>query len=127
MLTGRTLETHAKMFGIGSSATTRQDWLAVRSTFLNFDEVMRVLRALPTSLILILRNINIVRSINRELGCPVNRFNIMARRLVKVCSLKRNLAEVALFVLFCINMVLLIFPAVLLVAAVCNPKWVAGR
>ena len=80
MLTGRTLETHAKMFGIGSSAITQEDWLAVRSTFLNFDEVMKVLRALPTSLILILRNINIVRSINRELGCPVNRFNIMARR-----------------------------------------------
>lgn len=59
---------------------TREDWLAVRKTFIDFDEVVKVLRALPTSLILIIRNLNIVRSLNRELGCPVNRFNIMARR-----------------------------------------------
>jgi aarF domain-containing kinase len=59
---------------------TKEDWLAVRKTFFDFDEVMRVLRALPTSMILVLRNLNIVRSLNRELGCPVNRFNIMARR-----------------------------------------------
>ncbi len=82
ILTGRALESHAKMFGVGSSALTHEDWLAVRSTFLNLDEVMKILRALPTSLILILRNLNIVRSLNRELGCPVNRFNIMARRSV---------------------------------------------
>ncbi len=82
MLSGRALEMHAKMFGVGSSAMTKEDWIAVRSTFLNFDEVTRILRALPTSLILVLRNLNIVRSLNRELGCPVNRFNIMARRCV---------------------------------------------
>ena len=80
MLTGRSLDVHRKMFGLGNSAMTRDDWKQVRNTFLDFDEVMRVLRAMPTSLILTLRNINIVRSLNRELGCPVNRFNIMARR-----------------------------------------------
>lgn len=80
MLTGRSLSTHRKMFGVGSSAMTKEDWKDVRNTFFNFDEVMVVLRSMPSSLILILRNLNIVRSINRELGCPVNRFNIMARR-----------------------------------------------
>ncbi len=80
MLTGRALDTHQKMFGLGSSKLTREDWSAVRDTFLQFDEVMAVLRAMPTSIILILRNINIVRSLNRDLGCPVNRYNIMARR-----------------------------------------------
>lgn len=80
MLTGRSLESHRQLFGLGSSAMTRKDWMTVRNTFMQFDKVMNVLRALPTSLILVLRNINIVRSLNRDLGCPVNRYNIMARR-----------------------------------------------
>ena len=82
ILTGRSLQSHRDMFGVGSSMMTRADWLAVRKTFLNMDDVMTVLRAMPTSVILVVRNLNIVRSLNRELGCPVNRFNIMARRWV---------------------------------------------
>lgn len=82
ILTGRTLDTHLKMFGVGSSALTKEDWLAVRDTIINIDVVMEILHAMPTSLILVVRNLNIVRSLNRELGCPVNRFNIMARRYV---------------------------------------------
>ena len=85
ILTGRSLDTHKKMLGLGSSAMTKEDWLAVRSSFIQFDEVMAVLRALPSSLILIVRNINIVRSLNRELNCPVNRYNIMARRYIQAC------------------------------------------
>lgn len=85
MLTGRSLESHRQLFGLGSSAMTRKDWMAVRNTFMQFDKVMNVLRALPTSLILVLRNINIVRSLNRDLGCPVNRYNIMARRYKLTC------------------------------------------
>ena len=80
ILTGRSLDVHYKMFGLGNSALTREDLAAVRKTFFQFDEVMNVLRALPSSLILVVRNLNIVRSLNRELQCPVNRFNIMARR-----------------------------------------------
>lgn len=79
MLTGRTLDMHHQMFGRGTSALTRKDWLAVRNTFIQFDEVNKVLRALPTPLILVIRNLNIVRSLNRSLQCPVNRFTIMAR------------------------------------------------
>lgn len=82
ILTSRSLDQHRKMFGMGSSKMTREDWLNVRDTFFQFDDVMLLLRALPTSIILILRNINIVRSLNRDLGCPVNRFNIMARRYI---------------------------------------------
>ena len=85
ILTGRSLQAHRKQFGIGTSAMTKEDLLAVRETFVDFDEVIKVLRALPTSMILVVRNLNIVRSLNRELGCPVNRFNIMARRCGGVC------------------------------------------
>lgn len=82
ILTGRSVRSHQQRFGTGTSAMTKEDWLAVRNTFVNFDEVIEVLRALPTSLILVVRNLNIVRSLNRELGCPVNRFNIMARSAI---------------------------------------------
>ena len=85
MLTGRALSSHKKFFGSSpnSSSLTKDDWSAIRDTFSRFDEVMSILRLLPTSMILVLRNINIVRSINRELGSPVNRFNIMSKRWVK--------------------------------------------
>jgi aarF domain-containing kinase len=82
MLTGRALSSHKKFFGssASSSSLTRDDWSAIKETFSRFDEVMAILRLLPTSMILVLRNINIVRSLNRELGSPVNRFNIMSKR-----------------------------------------------
>ena len=79
ILTGRALSSHKQYFGL-SSTLTREDWKAVKNTFSRFDEVIGILRVLPTSMLLVLRNINIVRSVNRELGSPVNRFNIMSRR-----------------------------------------------
>ena len=79
MLTGRALASHKKLFGL-SSTLSQEDWKAVKNTFNRFDEVVAILRLLPTSMILVLRNINIVRSVNRELGSPVNRFNIMSKR-----------------------------------------------
>ncbi len=82
MLTSRSIATHKKMLGIANSMLTKEDVEAVKNTFFQFDGVMTVLRALPTSMIIVLRNINIVRSVSRELGAPVNRFNIMARRWV---------------------------------------------
>ncbi|XP_032079283.1 uncharacterized aarF domain-containing protein kinase 5 isoform X2 [Thamnophis elegans] len=47
-----------------------------------FDCVMRVLRDLPRSMLLVFRNINTVRSINVALGVPVDRYYLMARRCV---------------------------------------------
>jgi aarF domain-containing kinase len=41
--------------------------------------IVSMLKDMPRCLLLVLRNINIVRSINKELGVPINRFNYMAR------------------------------------------------
>ena len=66
---------------------TKQDLLEIRNKVIDFDEVIKVLRGIPTSLVLVVRNLNIVRSLNRDLGCPVNRYNIMARRCVAMVML----------------------------------------
>lgn len=66
---------------------TKQDLLEIRNQVVDFDEVIKVLRGIPTSLVLVVRNLNIVRSLNRDLGCPVNRYNIMARRCVAMVML----------------------------------------
>ncbi|XP_065828511.1 uncharacterized aarF domain-containing protein kinase 5-like isoform X2 [Oscarella lobularis] len=44
----------------------------------HMDTVVTILRKLPSSLLLVFRNMNHVRSIHKELGSPVNRFKIMA-------------------------------------------------
>ncbi|XP_058032509.1 uncharacterized aarF domain-containing protein kinase 5 isoform X3 [Ahaetulla prasina] len=51
-----------------------------------FDCIMRVLRDLPRSMLLVFRNINTVRGINVALGAPVDRYYIMARSAVKCWS-----------------------------------------
>ena len=56
ILTGRTLQSHRRLFGISSSQMTREDWKAVKGTFVKFDEVVEILRALPTSMLLIIRS-----------------------------------------------------------------------
>ena len=47
------------------------------------DEVMELIRSIPREFLLILRNNNIVRSINRELGAPVNRFTLFGRQAIR--------------------------------------------
>ncbi|XP_040149409.1 putative aarF domain-containing protein kinase 5 isoform X2 [Ictidomys tridecemlineatus] len=47
----------------------------------HFEAIMQVLRALPRSMLLVLRNINTVRAINVALGTPVDRYFLMAKRL----------------------------------------------
>lgn len=46
----------------------------------HFEEVMAVLKALPRSMLLVLRNLNTVRAINTALGAPVDRYFLMAKR-----------------------------------------------
>ena len=45
-----------------------------------FDRIMKVLKDLPRSMLLVFRNINTVRGINVALGAPVDRYYIMAKR-----------------------------------------------
>lgn len=44
----------------------------------HMDQMVTILQQMPRSLMLVLRNINLVRSINKDLGAPINRFTIMA-------------------------------------------------
>ncbi|XP_028356113.1 uncharacterized aarF domain-containing protein kinase 5 isoform X6 [Physeter macrocephalus] len=49
----------------------------------HFEEVMAVLKALPRSMLLVLRNLNTVRAINTALGAPVDRYFLMAKSAVR--------------------------------------------
>ncbi|XP_045417146.1 uncharacterized aarF domain-containing protein kinase 5 isoform X2 [Lemur catta] len=49
----------------------------------HFEGIMAVLKALPRSMLLVLRNINTVRAINTALGSPVDRYFLMAKRAVR--------------------------------------------
>lgn len=46
----------------------------------HFADIVRVLKALPRSMLLVLRNINTVRAITTTLGAPVDRYFLMAKR-----------------------------------------------
>ncbi|XP_033275967.1 uncharacterized aarF domain-containing protein kinase 5 isoform X6 [Orcinus orca] len=52
----------------------------------HFEEVMAVLKALPRSMLLVLRNLNTVRAINTALGAPVDRYFLMAKSAVRAWS-----------------------------------------
>lgn len=50
----------------------------------HFENIMEVLKAMPRPMLLVLRNINTVRAINVALGTPVDRYFLMAKRLVNL-------------------------------------------
>ncbi|XP_018430493.1 PREDICTED: uncharacterized aarF domain-containing protein kinase 5, partial [Nanorana parkeri] len=56
----------------------------------HFDDIMRVLRALPRPMLLVFRNLNTVRALNIGLGAPADRYLLMARSAVRAW---RRLAE----------------------------------
>jgi aarF domain-containing kinase len=45
--------------------------------------IMELIQQIPREFLLILRNNNIIRSINRELGSPVNRFSLFGRQAIR--------------------------------------------
>lgn len=49
----------------------------------HMEEVMELLQQIPREFLLILRNNNLIRSINRELGAPVNRFTLFGRQAIR--------------------------------------------
>ncbi|XP_026578789.1 uncharacterized aarF domain-containing protein kinase 5 [Pseudonaja textilis] len=70
-----------------SNVMTREEEAYMRDMAKHhFDCIMRVLRDLPRSMLLVFRNINTVRGINVALGVPVDRYYIMARSAVKCWS-----------------------------------------
>ncbi|XP_062501470.1 uncharacterized aarF domain-containing protein kinase 5-like [Corticium candelabrum] len=48
----------------------------------HMDIVVQILRKLPSSMLLVFRNMNQVRAVNKELGTPVDRYVVMARRAI---------------------------------------------
>ncbi|GAB5584338.1 uncharacterized aarF domain-containing protein kinase 5 isoform X1 [Prionailurus iriomotensis] len=49
----------------------------------HFADIVQVLKALPRSMLLVLRNINTVRAITTALGAPVDRYFLMAKSAVR--------------------------------------------
>ncbi|XP_069812966.1 uncharacterized aarF domain-containing protein kinase 5 isoform X1 [Dendropsophus ebraccatus] len=49
----------------------------------HFDDIMRVLRALPRPMLLVFRNLNTVRALNIGFGAPADRYLLMARSAVR--------------------------------------------
>jgi aarF domain-containing kinase len=63
--------------GNGVKESERRAFLERMRT--QMDQMLDVLRMLPKEMLMILRNNNLLRAINHELGVPVNRFSIFAR------------------------------------------------
>ncbi|KAL2080283.1 hypothetical protein ACEWY4_024076 [Coilia grayii] len=69
--------------GLGN-ILSREETAYMRDMATNhFDNIMRVLKALPRPMLLVFRNINTVRSINIALGAPVDRYFLMAKSAVR--------------------------------------------
>uniref|UniRef100_A0A674ATF7 AarF domain containing kinase 5 n=1 Tax=Salmo trutta TaxID=8032 RepID=A0A674ATF7_SALTR len=66
-----------------SNILSREETSYMRDMAVNhFDNIMAVLKSMPRPMLLVFRNINTVRSINITLGAPVDRYCVMAKRLV---------------------------------------------
>jgi aarF domain-containing kinase len=70
-----------------SNILSREETTYMRDMAVNhFDNIMVVLKSMPRPMLLVFRNINTVRSINITLGAPVDRYCVMAKRLVAAAS-----------------------------------------
>ncbi len=67
--------------GLGSHGTLEQ-WEQFKKS-VESDSFKNIFNHLPNEMLLLLRTFNLLRSINYELGAPVNRFAINARVAVK--------------------------------------------
>jgi len=59
------------------------------------DEITKVLRAMPRSLILVIRNLNLVRSLNFSLQAPVNRYSYFANCALQAIQQQHSNAGMA--------------------------------
>ncbi|KAE8600040.1 hypothetical protein XENTR_v10017446 [Xenopus tropicalis] len=70
--------------GAMGSALTREETRYMQDMAReHFDDIMRVLRALPRPMLLVFRNLNTVRCLHVSLGAPADRHILMARSAVK--------------------------------------------
>jgi aarF domain-containing kinase len=79
------LRSHGTLRFLTKTTLTKEDVAAIRQVIQeHMDIVVRILRKLPSSMLLVFRNMNQVRAVNKELGSPVDRYIVMARRSVLV-------------------------------------------
>eukprot|EP01133_Synstelium_polycarpum_P017239 gene17239-20544_t len=78
---------------VGLSTTISKEDLdkLVNDAMDKMKEITGLMKSMPRHLLLLLRNNNLVRSINMDLGSPVNRFSIMARYATKGINSKLDL------------------------------------
>jgi len=76
--------------GLGQSIPKEELERLVAGAMERMKELNVLMKTMPRHLLLILRNNNLLRSINMELGAPVNRFSIMARYAAKGLNSKED-------------------------------------
>uniref|UniRef100_A0AAQ5ZWC1 ABC1 atypical kinase-like domain-containing protein n=1 Tax=Amphiprion ocellaris TaxID=80972 RepID=A0AAQ5ZWC1_AMPOC len=72
-----------RSFGLSNILSKEETAYMRQMAIHRFESIMQVLKAMPRPMLLVFRNINTVRSINITLGAPVDRYFVMAKRLVQ--------------------------------------------
>ncbi|XP_058132174.1 uncharacterized aarF domain-containing protein kinase 5 isoform X1 [Dasypus novemcinctus] len=80
------MKAHAATLGVQGLPSRKEAAYMQDMARSRFDDVMAVLKALPRSMLLVLRNVNTVRAINTTLGTPVDRYFLMAKSAVRAWS-----------------------------------------
>lgn len=81
ILTQRPLKLHK--YAIKPSLSSEDMQYMARMAQERFDKVIVALRQMPSTLLLVIRNINTIRAITKDHGDPVDRYTIMARSATK--------------------------------------------
>ncbi|XP_052131665.1 uncharacterized aarF domain-containing protein kinase 5 isoform X3 [Frankliniella occidentalis] len=81
ILTQRPLKLHK--YAIKTSLSSEDMRYMTRMAQERFDKVIVALRQMPSTLLLVIRNINTIRAITKDHGDPVDRYTIMARSATK--------------------------------------------
>ena len=91
MMTGKALKNHLTQSRNTFTDVTKNDVEEIRKFIsANQNKIDELTKSLPPATYLMFRNINIVRSINRDLGTPVNRFELMSRSAAAACATHSN-------------------------------------
>ena len=90
LTTGKVLKSHLTTSKV-SSDINKEDVSQIKKFIsANQDKMDDLFTSLPPATFLMFRNMNIVRSINRDLGTPVDRFQLMARSAASGCHSHSN-------------------------------------
>ncbi|XP_034254315.1 uncharacterized aarF domain-containing protein kinase 5 isoform X2 [Thrips palmi] len=81
ILTQRPLKLHK--YAIKTSLSSEDMQYMARMAQERFDKVIVALRQMPSTLLLVIRNINTIRAITKDHGDPVDRYTLMARSATK--------------------------------------------